>query len=122
MSTPVVTRVPTTEAKPDGFCTFARNSRTGDTYYVAYPDNWRDSYYFTFEGLNGYLLYAEQIDGTAVSAADQQAVKDQLFALQQDFLAEFDAMDPQNTTAQGAAMAQRAQETALALIDQLTAK
>ncbi len=122
VSTQTVTRVPTTEEKPDTLCTYGSNWRTGETYYVAYPENWRDSMYFTFEGLGGYILNAEAVDGQPVSAEDQQFVKEQLFALQQDFISEFAAMDPQDTSAVGASMAQRAHELALSLIDKITAK
>ena len=62
------------------------------------------------------------MDGKPVSAEDQQFVKEQLFALQQEFIAEFAAMDPQDTTSVGASMAQRAHALGLSLIDQITAK
>ena len=122
VSAKTVTRVPTTEDKPDTLCTFATDRRSGNTFYVAYPDNWRDSMYFTFEGLGGYILNAEAVDGKPVSDEDKQFVKDQLFALQQEFIAEFEAMDPQDTSAAGASMAQRAHELALSLIERITAK
>lgn len=120
-STEVVTRVSTAEEKPDGFCTYAENSRTGESYYVVYPENWRDSYYFTFEGLGGYILYAEEIDGEPLSDEVKQGVLDRLSDLQAEINAEFDAMDPEQTTETGMEMAQRAHMLALELIDELTA-
>lgn len=116
VSTPVVTK---TSVKPDTFCTWT--TRNGGQ-YVVYPDNWRDSYYFTFEGLGGYIKYAEQITGQPISDADKQYVLDQLDALQQQFNAEFAAMDPQATTEVGMDMAKRAHEKGLELIDYLVAK
>lgn len=116
VSTPVVTK---TSEKPDSFCTWT--TRNGGQ-YVVYPENWRDSYYFTFEGLGGYIKYAEQITGQPVSDADKQYVLDQLDALQQQFNAEFAAMDPQDTTEVGMDMAQRAHEKGLELIDYLLSK
>ncbi len=120
-STEVVTRVSTAEEKPDGFCTYAENSRTGESYYVVYPENWRDSYYFTFEGLGGYILYAEEIDGEPLSDEVKQGVLDRLSDLQAEINSEFDAMDPEQTTETGMEMAQRAHMLALELIDELTA-
>lgn len=116
VSTPVVTK---TSEKPDSFCTWT--TRNGGQ-YVVYPENWRDSYYFTFEGLGGYIKYAEQITGQPVSEADKQYVLNQLDALQQQFNAEFAAMDPQNTTQMGMDMAKRAHEKGLELIDYLLSK
>lgn len=116
VSTPVVTK---TSEKPDSFCTWT--TRNGGQ-YVVYPENWRDSYYFTFEGLGGYIKYAEQITGQPVSEADKQYVLKQLDALQQQFNAEFAAMDPQNTTQVGMDMAKRAHEKGLELIDYLLSK
>lgn len=116
VSTPVVTK---TSEKPDRFCTWT--TRSGGQ-YVVYPENWRDSYYFTFEGLGGYIKYAQQITGQPVSEADKQYVLDQLDALQQQLNGEFAAMAPQDTTEVGMDMAQRAHEKGLELIDYLLAK
>ena len=113
VSTPVVTK---SDTRPDTFCTWT----TGDDgKFVVYPENWRDSYYFTFEGLGGYILYAEQITGQPVSEADKQYVLDQLSALQKELCTEFAAMDPQDTTKVGMDMARRAHEKGLELIDYL---
>lgn len=116
VSTAPVTK--TTE-KPDGFCTWT--TRDGGK-YVAYPENWRDSYYFTFEGLGGYIKYAEQITGQPISDTDKQYVLDQMDALQQQLNQEFAAMDPKDTTKVGMDMAKRAHEKGLEMIDYLLAK
>ena len=116
VSTPVVTK---TMEKPDSFCTWT--TRDGGA-YVVYPDNWRDSYYFTFEGLGGYIKYAQQITGQPVSQADQQYVRTEMDQLQQQINQEFAAMDPQDTTQVGMEMAQRAHEKGLEMIDYLLAK
>ena len=113
--------------KPEGFCTYGTawvQDEDGNwqkvSGYKVYPENWRDSYYFTFEGLGGYILYAEQIDGKPVSDADKQYVLDQLSALQHEFYDEFEAMDPADTTKVGMDMARRAHELGLELIDYVT--
>ena len=115
VSTPVVTQ---SDVKPDSFCTWTTRN---DGKYVVYPENWRDSYYFTFEGLGGYILYAEQITGSPISEENKQYVLNELDALQQQFIAEFEAMDPQDTTAVGMDMAERAHQIGLELIDYLLA-
>ena len=51
VSTPVVTQ---SDVKPDSFCTWTTRN---DGKYVVYPENWRDSYYFTFEGLGLSLIH-----------------------------------------------------------------
>ncbi|MDO4548003.1 MAG: C69 family dipeptidase [Clostridia bacterium] len=122
VSTAVVERVPTTQARPEGFCTYATSWRTGETFYVAYPENWRDSYYFAFEGLGGYILYAEQIDGAPVSDEQKRMVLDRLSALQREINAQFEAMSPEDTTEVGMDMAKRAHTLALELIDEITAR
>lgn len=113
-------RVSAAEERPAGFGTFAVNSRTGESFYVVYPENWRDSCYFAFEGLGGYIQYAEQIDGAPVNPELLTAARARLDALQDEFAAEFFAMEPADTSALGAAMAQKAHETALELIDMIT--
>lgn len=116
VSTQVVTQ---SDKVPEGFHTWT--TRNGGK-YVAYPENWRDSFYFTFEGLGGYILYAEEITGKPVSAEDKQYVLDQLSALQKEFYAEFEKMDPKDTTEVGKDMAKRAHEKGLELIDYLLEK
>ena len=119
VSTEVVNKVPVDQGRPDGFCTYTSSRWYGDL-FVQYPENWRDSYYFTFEGLGGYILYAEKIDGRPVSDADKQYVLDQLSALQHEFYEEFDAMNPNDTTRVGMDMARRAHALGLELIDYIT--
>lgn len=116
VSTQVVTQ---SDKVPEGFHTWTTRN---DGMYVEYPENWRDSFYFTFEGLGGYILYAEEITGKPVSAEDKQYVLDQLSALQKEFYAEFEKMDPKDTTEVGKDMAKRAHEKGLELIDYLLEK
>ena len=116
VSTQVVTQ---SDKVPEGFHTWTTRN---DGMYVEYPENWRDSFYFTFEGLGGYILYAEEITGKPVSAEDKQYVLDQLSALQKEFYAEFEKMDPKDTTEAGKDMAKRAHEKGLELIDYLLEK
>ena len=116
VSTQVVTQ---SDKVPEGFHTWTTRN---DGMYVEYPENWRDSFYFTFEGLGGYILYAEEITGKPVSAEDKQYVLDQLSALQKEFYAEFEKMDPKDTTEVGKDMAKQAHEKGLELIDYLLEK
>lgn len=116
VSTAVVTQ---SDTKPDTFCTWTTKN---DGKYVVYPENWRDSYYFTFEGLGGYIQYAEQITGQPISEADKQYVLNELKTLQNDIYKTFDAMDPKDTTEVGKQMAKQAHEKGLELIDYLLAK
>ena len=116
VSTQVVTQ---SDKVPEGFHTWTTRN---DGMYVEYPENWRDSFYFTFEGLGGYILYAEEITGKPFSAEDKQYVLDQLSALQKEFYAEFEKMDPKDTTEVGKDMAKRAHEKGLELIDYLLEK
>lgn len=122
VSTRSVPWIPVSQGRPSGLCTYLSDSSTGEAYYISYPKNWRDSYYFTFEGLSGYILSAQAVDGRPVSQADQTYIREQLYALQQEFIAEFAAMDPQDTSRAGASMAQRAHQLALALLDWITTK
>ena len=122
VSTPVAAKVPFAEGRPEGFATYSQNRRTGEEFYVVYPENWRDSYYFAFEGLGGSMLYAEQLTGAPVSESEKQFAADTLAALQGEINAAFDLLDPSETDAFGKQMAEKAQQTALALIDRLTAE
>ena len=121
VSTETVERVPVSEGRPDAFCTYGADWFSGDGYYIVYPENWRDSYYFAFEGLGGYIQDAESIDGAPVSDELLQDAAVRLDALQQAFNEEFAVMDPQDTTAAGMDMAARAHALALELIDGITA-
>ncbi len=120
-STPVVTF---SKEKPEGFASW--DERKGQ--YVVYPENWRESYYFTFEGLGGYIQYAEQIDGAPVSDADKQYVRGSLDELQREFYEDFATVDElQNSgnpralaTENCTELASRAHEKGLELVDYVT--
>ena len=120
-STPVVTF---SKEKPEGFASW--DERKGQ--YVVYPENWRESYYFTFEGLGGYIQYAEQIDGAPVSDADKQYVRGTLDELQREFYEDFATVDElQNSgnpralaTENCTELASRAHEKGLELVDYVT--
>ena len=120
VSTPVVTQ---TAEKPDSFCTW--NARSGK--YVVYPENWQDSYYFCFEGLGGYILYAEQIDGAPLSDSTKQYVLDRLSDLQHEFYDELVTVEELKeaddaralATENGMAMAEKAHKLAIELINEI---
>ena len=88
--------------------------------FAVYPEGWRDSYYFSFEGLGGYIADAEAITGTAVSAADKKLVQDKMTALQNEFNETFAKVELKNATETSRQMAAKAHATALAMIDYLT--
>ena len=88
--------------------------------FAVYPEGWRDSYYFSFEGLGGYIADAEAITGTAVSAADKKLVQDKMTALQNEFNETFANVTTANATETSRQMAAKAHATALAMIDYLT--
>ena len=120
-STAVVTK---SDTRPEGFASW--DARKGQ--YVVYPENWRESYYFTFEGLGGYIQYAEQIDGAPVSDADKQYVRGSLDELQREFYEDFATVDElQNSgnpralaTENCTELASRAHEKGLELVDYVT--
>ena len=90
--------------------------------YIQYPANWRESFYFTFEYLGSYIQYADKIDGVPVKAADKQYVLDQVWALQNEMNAKFEAMDPKDTTKVGMEMAEKLHKLGLEMIDYLRAQ
>ena len=120
-STAVVTK---TDTRPEGFASWD----TRRNQYVAYPENWRESYYFTFEGLGGYIQYAEQIDGAPVSDADKQYVRGSLDELQREFYDDFATMNELQNSGNPRALAtencmelaSRAHEKGLELADYVT--
>lgn len=120
VSTDTAARVPVSEGKPDTFCAYGEDWFTGSAYYIAYPDNWRDSYYFSFEALGSCILNAERFAGAPVSDELLSSTTDRLDALQQQFNSEFASMEPSDTTAVGMDMAARAHALALELIDTIT--
>ena len=79
-----------TTEKPDTFCTYgtswaqdAEGNWQRVSSFKAYPSNWKDSYYFTFEGLGGYIANADKITGKPLKAEAKAYVADKLAALQQ---------------------------------------
>ncbi len=104
------------DVKPEGFSSWT--TRNGGK-FVQYPENWRNSYYFSFEGLGGYIQYADKIDGVPVSAENKQLVLNKMDALQDEFIKEFETMKPADTTVVGKDMAKRAHMLALEMIDYL---
>lgn len=112
---PAVQKV--TERPADANAFFVNDKKGG---FAVYPEGWRNSYYFSFEGLGGYIADAEAITGTAVSAADKQYVQDKMTALQNEFNETFAKVELKNATETSRQMAAKAHATALAMIDYLT--
>ena len=121
VSLPAVTQL---DEKPDNFCTWQNvyNYDLGkyEPKFISYPDGWRDSYYFAFEGLGSYVKYAEKLTGTAISDADKKLVQDKMTALQNEFNKTFANVTTANATETSRQMAAKAHATALAMIDYLT--
>lgn len=121
VSLPAVTQL---DEKPDNFCTWQNvyNYDLGkyEPKFISYPDGWRDSYYFAFEGLGSYVKYAENITGTAISDTDKQLVQAKMTALQNEFNKTFANVTTANATETSRQMAAKAHATALAMIDYLT--
>ncbi len=115
VSLPAVQKVAERPADANAF--FVNDKKGG---FAVYPEGWRDSYYFSFEGLGGYIADAETITGTAVSAADKQYVQDKMTALQNEFNETFAKVELKNATETSRQMAAKAHATALAMIDYLT--
>lgn len=110
--------IKSSERPEDGFYLF-ESGWYGDQ-YVSYPDDWRDSIYYSFEGLGGYIKYAEKLTGTAISDADKKLVQDKMTALQNEFNETFANVTTANATETSYQMAAKAHATALAMIDYLT--
>lgn len=115
VSLPAVQKVAERPADANAF--FVNDKKGG---FAVYPEGWRNSYYFSFEGLGGYIADAEAITGTAVSAADKQYVQDKMTALQNEFNETFAKVELKNATETSRQMATKAHATALAMIDYLT--
>lgn len=115
VSLPAVEKVAERPADTNAF--FVNDKKGG---FAVYPEGWRNSYYFSFEGLGGYIADAEAITGTAVSAADKQYVQDKMTALQNEFNETFAKVELKNATETSRQMATKAHATALAMIDYLT--
>lgn len=101
----------TTAEQPDGFYTFARNGK-----YVAYPEDWQDSYYFSFEGLGSYMANQK------LSDADKQYVRDQMTALQNKFNKTFAKVELKDATETSRQMAKNAHAKALEMLTKLMGK
>lgn len=101
----------TTAEQPDGFYTFARNGK-----YVAYPEGWEKSYYFSFEGLGSYMANQK------LSDADKQFVRDQLTALQNEFNETFANVTVENATETSRKMAKAAHDKAQEMLTKLRNK
>ena len=101
----------TTAEQPDGFYTFARNGK-----YVAYPEGWEKSYYFSFEGLGSYMANQK------LSDADKQYVRDQLTALQNKFNETFADVTVEKATETSCQMAETAHAKALEMLTKLMGK
>ena len=112
---PAVQKVAERPADANAF--FVNDKKGG---FAVYPEGWRNSYYFSFEGLGGYIADAEAITGTAVSAADKQYVQDKMTALQNEINETFAKVELKNATETSRQMAAKAHATALAMIDYLT--
>ena len=115
VSLPAVQKVAERPADANAF--FVNDKKGG---FAVYPEGWRDSYYFSFEGLGGYIADAEKLTGTAISAADKKLVQDKMTALQNEFNETFAKVELKNATETSRQMAAKAHATALAMIDYLT--
>ena len=116
---------PAKNAMPDSFTLWTVNRRTGAGSYVQYPENWRDSYYFTFEALGGIVKYAENIYGAPLPRATVDYIDKELVKLQNELydefvtVAELKASDDERAlaTENGMAMAEKAHKKGLELVD-----
>lgn len=124
-----------TTEKPDTFCTYgtswaqdAEGNWQRVSGFKAYPSNWKDSYYFTFEGLGGYIANADKITGKPLKAEAKAYVADQLAALQQELYKDFVTTDQLAkaddaralTTENGKTMAERAHKLGVELVEYIT--
>ena len=124
-----------TTEKPDTFCTYgtswaqdAEGNWQRVSGFKAYPSNWKDSYYFTFEGLGGYIANADKITGKPLKAEAKAYVADQLAALQQELYKDFVTTDELAkasdaralATENGKAMAERAHKLGVELVEYIT--
>lgn len=121
----VKTLNPATTVMPEQFSLWTVNRRTGAGSYVQYPDNWRDSYYFTFEALGGIVKYAENIYGAPLPEETVKYIDAELVKLQNELYDEFVTVDELKASdderalasANGMAMAEKAHKKALELVD-----
>ena len=124
-----------TTEKPDTFCTYgtswaqdAEGNWQRVSGFKAYPSNWKDSYYFTFEGLGGYIANADKITGKPLKAEAKAYVADQLAALQQELYKDFVTTDQLAkvddaralATENGKTMAEKAHKLSVELVEYIT--
>ena len=124
-----------TTEKPDTFCTYgtswaqdAEGSWQLVSGFKAYPSNWKDSYYFTFEGLGGYIANADKITAKPLKAEAKAYVADKLAALQQELYKDFVTTDQLAkaddaralATENGKAMAEKAHKLGVELVEYIT--
>ena len=96
--------------------------------FSKYPSNWKDSYYFTFEGLGGYIANADKIAGKPLKAEAKAYVADKLAALQQELYKDFVTTDQLAkatdaralATENGKAMAEKAHKLGVELVEYIT--
>lgn len=106
--------------KPENFDGFmiVQPTRKG-TQYIMYPENWRDSYYFTFEGLGSLVKYAEYTRGWPLTEQEKAMVKQHMDTMQMQMNETFAKMDPKDTTKVGMEMSAAMHREGLAMIDKL---
>lgn len=124
-----------TTEKPDTFCTYgtswaqdAEGNWQRVSGFKAYPSNWKDSYYFTFEGLGGYIANADKITGKPLKAEAKACVADQLAALQQELYKDFVTTDQLAkaddaralATENGKTMSEKAHKLGVELVEYIT--
>ncbi len=124
-----------TTEKPDTFCTYgtswaqdAEGNWQRVSGFKTYPSNWKDSYYFTFEGLGGYIANAEKITGKPLKAEAKAYVADKLAALQQELYKDFVTTDQLAkvddaralATENGKTMAEKAHKLGVELVEYIT--
>ena len=124
-----------TTEKPDTFCTYgtswaqdAEGNWQRVSGFKAYPSNWKDSYYFTFEGLGGYIANADKITGKPLKAEAKAYVTDKLAALQQELYKGFVTTDQLAkasdaralATENGKTMAEKAHKLGVELVEYIT--
>mgnify|MGYP002616846004 CR=1 FL=1 len=124
-----------TTEKPDTFCTYgtswaqdAEGNWQRVSGFKTYPSNWKDSYYFTFEGLGGYIANADKITGKPLKAEAKAYVADKLAALQQELYKDFVTTDQLAkaddaralATENGKTMAEKAHKLGAELVEYIT--
>ncbi len=124
-----------TTEKPDTFCTYgtswaqdAEGNWQRVSGFKTYPANWKDSYYFTFEGLGGYIANVDKITGKPLKDEAKAYVADKLAALQQELYKDFVTTDQLAkasdaralATENGKAMAEKAHKLGVELVEYIT--